>query len=185
MKKLMTASTVLALTTFSASAISGSFDVDINNDSLRGEYHISDPEADLGLSAALLLTDDNGEVFSVTARTQGMLAKQANIRGGFGGRLYHGDPDRGDSFQALGIGGFAEFTVPEVPDIKIGLEFVFAPSITISDDLDNLTELNFRVSYQLFENATAYVGIRHLEVEQDDIDFEITEDAHLGFSIQF
>lgn len=185
MKKFIQTNAFIMLSALSTSALTASFDVDINNDTLRGEYHLSDPQADLGLSGAILLTDDNGEVFAVTAHTQGALANQEAIRGGFGGRLYHGSPDQGDSFQALGIGGFVEVTIPELQDLIVGLEFIYAPSITITDDLDNLTELNLRVSYQLFENAAAYVGIRHLEVEQDDVDFEITEDAHIGFTIQF
>jgi len=184
MKKNIAICSIFGLA-ISPGTFAASLDVDINNDTLRGEYNFSDRNADLGLSAALVLTDDRGEVGALTARTQGQLANQQFIRGGFGGRAYYASPDGGDSFQALGIGGYVDVTLPKFTDMTLGAEVYYAPSITITDDLDNLREIAFRASYQLFENATLYAGIRHLEVEVDDFDFEFTEDAHVGFTLQF
>lgn len=169
----------------SSQALAGSLDVDINSDTLVGQYNFSDENARLGLSGALALTDDNGDMINFTARTQGMLAGEPNIRGGFGGRLYFIEPDHTDGFQSLGIGGFFDVTVPQLPELSIGAELYYAPSITTTDDVDNVREFMVRVSYQLFQNAALYVGIRHIEAEQDNYDFEFVEGGHLGFSLQF
>ncbi len=184
MKKLVTICSIFGLTA-SVNTLAASLDVDINNDTLRGQYNFSAANAALGVSAALILTDDKGEVGYFTAHTQGRLRNQQFVKGGFGGRAYYGSPDEGDSFQALAIGGFVDVTIPSFTDLTVGVEAYYAPSITISDDLDNLREIAFRASYQLFQNAALYAGLRHLEVEEDDFDFEFTEDAHIGFTLQF
>lgn len=162
-----------------------SLNVDINNDALRAQYNFSRQDAGLGLSAAAMVTDDNGEIFSFSARTQGQLTNKRFIRGGFGGRLYHGSPENLDSFQALAIGGFLDVTIPQFTDVTVGVDLHYAPSIAITDDLDNLKELTFKVSYQLFDNANVYAGLRFLEIEQGDFDYEFDDNAHIGFTLQF
>lgn len=132
-----------------------------------------------------MLTDDNGEVYAFTARTQGQLADRSPVKGGFGGRVYHASPDSGDSIQALGIGGFIGFSVPEIDDFSVEVELYYAPSIMITDNFDNMTDLQFRASYQLFENAAVYAGFRNIEVEIGDFNFEFADGFHLGFSAQF
>ncbi len=184
MKNLLSIVSVIGLSVTS-NTFAASLDVDINNDTLRGQFNLSDTNAKLGLSGAVMLTDDNGEVLSVTARTQGILANQKAIKGGFGGRGYYADPENEDSFSSLAIGGFVEVTPPQISDLTVGVDFYYAPSITTTDDLDNLKELSLKVSYQLFENASAYVGLRYLEVEDEGFDFEFEDGAHIGFSIQF
>ncbi|WP_158657755.1 YfaZ family outer membrane protein [Agarilytica rhodophyticola] len=169
----------------SALTHAASLNVDINNDALRGQYNFSREDAGLGLSAAAMVTDDNGEIYSFTVRTQGRLRSQQFIRGGFGGRLYHGSPEGPDSFQALGLGGFVDVTVPQLTDITVGVDLYYAPSIAITDDLDNLKELTFKVAYQLFDNANVYAGLRFLEIEQGDFDYEFDDNAHIGFTLQF
>lgn len=184
MKNIIKVCSLLSL--FSASATyAASLDVDINNDAIRGQFNVSDANAKLGLSAAVMATDDDGEVYSFTARTQGILAKHEMIKGGFGGRAYYVDPDDGDNFQSLGIGGYIDVTVPELKDLTLGVEIFYAPSITTSNDIDNLKEISFRASYQLFENASAYLGLRHIEAEKGNVDYKIEEGVHLGFSLQF
>lgn len=169
----------------SSQALAGSLDVDINSDNLVGQYHFSDKNARLGLSGALALTDDKGEVFHFTVRTQGNLAGEQNIRGGFGGRLYAFEPENSDGFQSLALGGFLDITVPQHPELSIGTELYYGPSITTTDDVDNVREFMVRVSYQLFQNAAVYLGVRNIEAEQGDFDYEFVEGGHLGFSLQF
>jgi len=179
-------SAAIAGVVLGAQAHAASLDVDLNNDTLRAQYNFSAEQADVGISAAAMLTDDKGEVYYLTLRTQGALANQRNIRGGFGTRAYYASPDNGDSFQALALGGYLDVTVPEIPALSAGVELYYAPSITTTDDLDNVRELQFTIKYQLFENASAYVGIRHLEVEEGDFDFEFEDGGgHVGFTLEF
>ncbi len=185
MKHLL-ATCSIAATFVASGASASSLNVDINNDTLKGEFNVSDQRADVGLSVAALLTDDNGEAYAVTLRTQGTLADQEHIRGGFGGRAYHIAPEPYDnSFQSLGIGGYLDVTVPEFTDLTLGVELFYAPSITTTDDVDNVSEFSLRASYQLFENASAYVGLRYLEAEVNNFDIEIDDGAHIGFTLQF
>ena len=83
MKKLVTICSIFGLTA-SVNTLAASLDVDINNDTLRGQYNFSAANAALGVSAALILTDDKGEVGYFTAHTQGRLRNQQFVKGGFG-----------------------------------------------------------------------------------------------------
>ena len=174
-----------ALSTTLANA--ASLDADLNNDTLAARYHLSDANADLDISVGLMLTDDKGEVGTFTVRTQGTLAEQQSIRGGFGLRGYYASPEGGDDFQGLGLGGHLSVAVPQAPDFSIGVEVYFVPSVTLTDDIDNMREVLFRANYQLFKNASVYVGLRHLEVEQDEVnvDYEFDDGIHAGFTLQF
>ncbi len=162
-----------------------SLDADLNNDTLAARYHLGDANADLGISAGLMLTDDKGEVGTLTMQTQGTLAQKQGVKGGFGLRGYYASPEGGDSFQGLGLGGHISVAVPQAPDLSLGVEVYFVPSVTLTDDLDNMREVLFRAKYQLFKNASVYAGLRHLEVEQGDLDYEFDEGFHAGFSLQF
>lgn len=168
-------------------AQASSLEADLNPDTLRVQYNFSDQNASLGVSAALMLTDDNGELGYFTLRTQGNLNNNRMVRGGFGGRAYFASPDDEDSFQSLGLGGFLETRVPNVRDLSIGAELYYSPSITSTDDVDNVIDVTFRVSYQLFDNAAAFAGVRSIEAEEDntDDDIEFDDGAHIGFILQF
>ncbi len=185
MKQLLTTCSIAA-TLVAPCAMASSLDVDLNNDALKAQFNASDAKADLGLSGAILLTDDHGEAYSVTLRTQGVLADQEHIRGGFGGRAYHIAPAPFDgSFQSLAVGGYLDVTIPEFTDLTLSVELYYAPSITTTDDVDNVSDFGLRASYQLFQNASAYIGLRYLEAEIENFDIEIDDGAHIGFTLQF
>lgn len=186
MKTIVTAANAAALTLLaSAYANASSLDVDLNNDTGSVQYHLSDTNADLDIAVGGMLTDDKGEVVHFTVKTQGTVAKEQSVRGGFGLRGYYASPDGGDSFQGLGLGGHISVAVPQAPELRLGVELFYVPSITLTDDLDNMRELVFKADYQLFQNASVYLGLRHLEVEQGDFDYEFDEGLHAGFTLQF
>lgn len=187
MKKISKISLIgstLSLLALSGYSTASSLEVDINADAIKAKYNLNSKRADYGISVAALVTDDNGEAFSADIVSQGLLKNNgnSNIRGGFGLRAYHVSPD-GDSFQALALGGFAELGL--MPDLSLGVDFFYAPSITLTDDLDSLHELNFRISYQLFENARIYGGMRDFEVSYENFDFDIDDEIHAGFMLDF
>jgi hypothetical protein len=175
------------LNSVSVTANAASLDADLSNDTLKAKYNFSHKKADLGISAGAMLTDDNGDVISFDLRTQGQLKStpDANIRGGFGVRAYSASPKLGDNFQSLGLGGFVELAMPKLPDLTFGADLYYAPSITSSNDIDAVWDIEFRVSYQLFENAAAYVGLRDFEVDVNGQDFNFDEGPYIGFSLQF
>ena len=179
---------VLGTSLLANGALASSLEADIHADAIKAKYNFSSDRASMGVSVAALITDDNGEAFSLDIRSQGLLNKtqDANIRGGFGVRGYHVAPEPADdSFQALALGGFVDVAIPSIPDITFGVDLYYAPSIMVTDDLDSLYELNLRVSYQLFENAKVYAGLRDFEASVGDYDFDIDDNLHVGFKLDF
>ncbi|MFL0811056.1 MAG: YfaZ family protein [Agarilytica sp.] len=180
----------LAILAAASQTQAGTLDADLNNETLHARYNINSDKAQVGLSLDGMFTDDKGEALYFTAKTQGKLGNSQNIRGGFGGRAYWLSPDQGDDLQAFALGGYVSVVVPQAPDLTIGAELFYAPSITVSDDWENVKHLELRVSYQLFENAAVYMGIRQFELEYDapafvDDDVEVDDGVHFGFSLQF
>ncbi|VUD53481.1 hypothetical protein TDB9533_01843 [Thalassocella blandensis] len=189
MNKLTQFSTiVLGSSLLAGNAFASSLEADIHADAIKAKYNFNSERASMGLSAAVLITDENGEAYSFDIRSQGLLNKtqDANIRGGFGIRGYHVAPDGdADSFQALSLGGFVDVGIPSIPDVTFGVDLYYAPSILVTDDIDSLYELNLRVSYQLFQNAKVYAGLRDFEVGFEDFDYDIDDNLHVGFKLDF
>lgn len=187
MKNFTKLTTFALLCTTASWSNASSLEIDINGDAIKAKYNLNSEMASMGLAVAALVTDDNGEAFSFDVRSQGKLKQSpdASIRGGFGVRAYHISPDGGDSFQALALGGYADLAFPSLQDVSFGIDLYYAPSITMTDDLDNLHELTLRVNYQLFENAKIFAGARDLEVSVGDYDFDIDDNIHFGFKLDF
>lgn len=178
------------LTAATNTAQARSLDVDLNNDVLHARYNINSEKAQVGLAGDVMFTDDSGEAFYFTAQTQGQLANNENVNGGFGGRAYYISPDKGDNLTALALGGYLDFVIPQAPEVTISGELFYAPSMTVSDDWENITHLELKVSYQLFENAAVYAGFRQFEADYDapatlDGDVEFDDGVNFGFTLQF
>jgi len=145
-----------------------SLDIDLSSDSIRGQFNVLDRRGDVGFSAAVQLVDDEADVYSLNLRTQGRLEGNRNVMGGFGGRLFHVAPenDRIESFQALGLGGFVDFRIPELRGVIIGGEFYFAPSVVTTGDYGNFREIAVKLSYRIYQNAVIYLGARYAEMNK-------------------
>lgn len=136
-------------------------------------------------SAELLLTDDSGEMAAISMRTNGQVGNNKSLSGGLGGKTYVLD-DEEDTYFALSLGGHLKYVLPEHDKLIFSGALYYAPSITITDEVESVIDLNLRASYQLFENAAVYGGVRHLVSEnENDREHEFDSGLHAGIEIDF
>ena len=61
----------------------------------------------------------------------------------------------------------------------------YAPDIITGGDFENVTEWDARLSYQLVEKGSIFVGLRNLEVDTGQGDFDVYDDAYFGLKFEF
>lgn len=159
--------------------------LDINPDAFFARFDGTHSSRGFNLSASALITDDNGEVYSVGLFKTGEVQNNTALQAGLGVKLAYIDGDNDDA-QALAIGGSIAYQLPQASQVTVSAEVYYAPAITVTDDLDGFLDFSARVSYQLFENGSIYGGYRVVELDIEDAgEFEIDESLHLGIKLTF
>ena len=106
---------------------------------------------------------------------------------GVGVKAYLGqldDPDE-DVF-AFAIGGQVRYTIPGTMPMAIYLEGYYAPEITSFADSENLLDYTIGFQIEALPQTTAFVGLRHFEIEGDDGDYDADDNnIHFGVRLTF
>ena len=105
-------------------------------------------------------------------------------------RIYVGQLDDLDvDIFAAGIGGEISYTFPGVMPMSLYLRGHFAPQITSFADIEEINDVNFGFQIEILPQTTAFIGIRHLELELDtngNPEYELDDDnAHIGIRMTF
>ena len=178
----------LALAAFSltsTTALANDLYLDISNDTFHGRIDATNSSVGVNyLAEALVNDDDDSSAFNLGIMKTGRLNNQ-NIVGGLGAKFMYLDTDADNNF-ALALGGMLSFAFPSLPDTRLVTELFYAPSVTTTDDLDNVVDFNLRLEYQLFENGNIYGGVRLLQVENEfNTEFEIDDGFFVGIKLSF
>lgn len=188
MKKIMTLSSLLA-TSLCASAYANDLTIDIGNDVLKAEFTTEQVSENTQFAIAGLTTEDDTHLISLKGLVTGTLKQHKYISAALGAKVSFASLDNAvvdENIQALALGGEVIFTVPDVPEVSLEVGIYYAPAITLSDDLDYLSDVNLRVSYKLIENGSVYVGYRNIKAAHDNgADYTIDSGAHVGFQFSF
>lgn len=182
--KAMTA--VLATASFaSINATANDLFLDVNPDAFFARFDGTHSSNGFNLSASALITDENGDLYSLGLFKSGTVQNNSNLQAALGLKISFIDGEN-DNAQALSLGGSIGYKLPQAPQVTVSAEVYYAPSITISDDLDGLLDFTAKVSYQLFENGSIYGGYRLVEIDVEDArDFEIDENLFFGIQLTF
>jgi len=142
--------------------------------------------ADLGLG--LLYNEESDFV----AQAEILQARQASSENpltlGVGVKAYAGRLDEsGDEVFGLGIGGEIKYTFAGVMPMAIYLRGYLAPEITSFGDTEEISDYVLGFQIEVLPQTTAFIGVRHLEVDTEDFDdYEIDDDeAHIGVRLTF
>ncbi len=142
--------------------------------------------ADLGFS--LFYNEDDDFV----AQAELLQARQASsgnpLTFGVGVKAYAGRlDDSGDEIFGFGIGGEVKYTFAGVMPMAIYLRGFFAPEITSFSETEEINDYVLGFQIEVLPQTTAFIGIRHLEVDMEDLNnYELDDDeAHLGVRLTF
>lgn len=174
-----------AFTLTSTTALANDLYLDVSSDAFHGRIDATNSSSGINyLAEALINDDEDASVFNLGIMKTGRLNNQ-NVIGGLGVKFMYLDTDA-DSYLALALGGSLSFGFPAIPDTRLVTELFYAPSVTTTDDLDNVVDFNLRLEYQLFENGNIYGGVRLLQVENEfDVETEIDDGFFVGIKLSF
>ena len=104
---------------------------------------------------------------------------------GIKGYLGHlDDPD--EDVLAFAIGGEARYTIPGTMPMALYARAFYAPSITSFSGVDEVIDYQVGFQIEALPQTVAFVGVRHLEMETDDGDYELDDDnLHIGVRLTF
>lgn len=153
---------LLTITTLNTQATN--LAIDISNDVLSVEAGSKNFSQDNEFSVAMLHADDV-HLYSLKGLVTGVLEQNKNLEAALGGKAYV-IRFFGENIQGLGLGGELNYKIPMNDKFQLHGSVYYAPSPTLSDDLDYLTDLTITASYQLLINGTVYINYRNIQVNQ-------------------
>lgn len=179
---------VLAMLACSTTALANEIDLNVNNDAVR-------ITGGMGLSNNLLLDgtwfhhQDRGDVYGVGFHLTGAATGGRNpLKAGLGGRLLRIDSDaKGrDSGQAIPIGGFVNYTLPDYDRFVVGGSLYYAPDVMTFSDVTKYWEYNAWAGYSVLREGQIYLGVRGIYANFDKSP-NVTMDTglHVGLRLKF
>ncbi len=142
--------------------------------------------ADLGFG--LFYNDDSDYLLQLSLMQMRQASEENPLTFGVGVRGYLGSLDDADQdVFAFAIGGELRYTIPGTMPMAIYLRAHYAPEITSFSDSDEVYDYNLGFQIEALPQTTAFIGLRHLEIDTDDEgDVELDDDRlHIGVRLTF
>ncbi len=135
-----------------------------------------------------LFYNEDDDIIGQASLLQMRQASQENpLTFGVGVKGYLGmldDPDE-DVF-AFAIGGQLRYTIAGTMPMAVYVEGFYAPEITSFGDTEEVIDYTVGFQIEALPQTIAFVGVRHLEFEGDDGDYEADDDnIHFGVRLTF
>lgn len=162
----------------------GTLDLSINDDTAALEYDATRMGSPMHISAGILHHEEDGNLISFGLNAVDVRDQKSSLRIGVGGKIYGYFTDESDS-GAMGIGGFARYTPPELNGLGFSGHAYYAPGVLSFSSTENMVDAAVRVEYMLLPTAMVYLGYRFVEAQDDNLDLELVNNAHFGLRINF
>lgn len=187
LRHLVAASLCVASTGVSAAA--QTFDINLNNNVAMLTYTSPLGQQGFGHGQAegsILFTDEDAFLGDVGFGVVGPAGSGSpGLMVGLGVKLY-GVNTKSNDVAALAVGGQFDYAPPPLPRLRFGGSINFAPSIVTFIDGDRLSTTNVYIGYEIFQNAVAYLGYRHIKVDiHNGRDVTVDSGGNLGIKFAF
>lgn len=165
-------------------ALADTASIDINDDAFSFEYKATNASSNLDISAGLLHHKDDGQLYALGAHVEGQSLQNSNISGSLGAKAYWADLDNGGDGVAVGLGGFANFLVPNVDGLSFQIDAYYAPSVLSFNDIEHLIDFEAKAMYRVLDNGSVYLGYRKANIDLEDVgDADLDEGFHIGITL--
>ncbi|GAA3925866.1 YfaZ family outer membrane protein [Litoribacillus peritrichatus] len=177
--------TGLAALGFSGSLLASGFEFNLSDDSVYGKYTSTD-ELPVQFGAGYLYHEGGRNLFNLDLHAQNTSSFQGQrVHTGIGFKTI-GYKEHGVDGLGVGLGGFGEMELSQVPGLSLSASGHYAPSILTFSDTDNFTWLEAAANYQVMPNADVQVGYRYVEAGFDHTkDRSVESTGFLGFRFHF
>lgn len=140
------------------------------------------------LAFGLFYNEDSDYVFQASLMQMRQASEENPLTFGVGVKTYLGSlDDINEDVFAFGIGGEVRYTIPGTMPMAFYLRGHYAPDITSFSDSEEVYDYTAGIQLEILPQTTAFVGLRHLEVETADAgDVELDDDRlHVGVRLTF
>ncbi|WP_148863399.1 YfaZ family outer membrane protein [Marinobacter fonticola] len=177
---------ILALAVATTPALGADFELSLTDDSAKGQVNFTPTTSDIQGGVGYTYHQGSRHIANIDLHAQGRTAiGNLPTTAGIGMRAIGWDDDHVDG-GAIGLGGFANMNIPNVPGLSVGGSLHYAPSILSFGDSDDMTSFEARVSYRVIRNAEIFGGYRYLNTELDPSgDINLDEGLMAGMKIFF
>ena len=141
--------------------------------------------SDLGFG--LFYNEDDDFILQASLLQMRQASEENPLTLGVGVKAYLGELDDVDAdIFAFSIGGQIRYTIAGTMPMAIYLEGFFAPEITSFSDSDEIVDYRLGFQIEILPQTIAFIGIRHLEIEIDEGDYEADDDnVQVGVRLTF
>jgi len=158
--------------------------IDMGKDVFSVELNSKTVSQDNEFSLAMLHADDL-HLYSLKGLVTGVLEQNKNFEAALGGKAYLINYFS-ENIQGLALGGELKYKVPMNEKIELHGSVYYAPSPTLTDDLDYLTDLTITASYKLLHNGIVYLNYRNIQAEHESgADLKLDNGFNLGLKFLF
>lgn len=89
------------------------------------------------------------------------------------------------SGEALAVGGFLQYQLPDYNRIGFGAHIYYAPGVIAFGGLDRFLEYGVRADYQVLRNANVYIGYRQVKADFGADFYNMDSGFHIGMQLNF
>lgn len=158
--------------------------IDISNDVFSVEVGSKYFSKNNEFVVAMLHADDI-HLYSYKGLVTGVLEQNENLEAALGGKAYLIN-FFDENIQGLALGGELNYKIPMNDKFELHGSIYYAPSPTLTDDLDYLTDLTITASYKLLNNGAIYINYRNIQANHESgSDLKIDNGFNIGLNFLF
>lgn len=182
-KTLLAAATLV----LAGAAQAHTLDIGLNNEAVGLDFTTQIPKSELNVGGGLLHHQDDGDVYYGSLFVADNVNKTSGVLAGIGARAYYIDAKLRDaSGTAVGLGGFLNWDVPNVPNLSLRTDVYYAPDVLSFDEIQRYLDFSARVQYRIIEQAWIYGGYRHADADPvEGRSQSIDEGGYVGLMVWF
>jgi hypothetical protein len=171
-------------------AMANDFEVALSRDTAQFTFRSDSSMIGWGgadLALGLFYNEASDFLFDASLLQMRQASEQNPLTFGVGVAAYLGKLDdiNSDVF-AFGIGGEVRYTIPGTMPMAVYFRGYYAPEITSFADADSLLDYQFGFQIEALPQTTAFIGIRHLEIDTRGVDYLLSDDeVFLGVRLTF
>jgi hypothetical protein len=139
------------------------------------------------LAFSLFYNDESDFIGQASIIQMRQASEETPLTFGVGVKGYLGSlDDPGEDVFAFAIGGEVRYTIPGTMPMAVYGRGFWAPDITSFGDVEGVLDYTVGFQVEALPQTVAFVGIRHLEFDLDEGDYEADDDnIHIGVRLTF
>ncbi len=178
---------ILFLTAFATSFAfaGGSFDLSINDDTVRLEHDATRVGTGAHITAGFLYREDQGYLASIGFNAVDGESTNSELIGGMGAKLFFYEIDE-EVAVSVGLGGFARYYPIEFGGVGLEGSYYYSPDVISFNETSSFYELSARIGFRVLPQSTVFLGIHNVEAEFEEYgDQDLVRAGVVGFRINY